>query len=263
MNAPRPFHAGGIAAIAGRRWPRRHRARALFTLIELLVVIAIIAILVALLLPNLRNAKETAKTIHCLNNVRQIGTALLAYAGDFGDQLPPGHAPGWSSDWPRLVSDSILNQSGPPYATVLKCPSARINGGNFHYNASFKLFPNLATPAVGSVEKCGSLRELGLRGASMALLWDGTQDVNGDVHPLAWNLNDFYFYEDCKDNAQIPALGPNADLPAQQFQIRWRHNAALTANFLFADFHAETRRYGSLTKGHFRCNRNGRKNYWE
>ena len=64
--------------------PRRNG----FTLIELLVVIAIIAILAALLLPTLSRAKESARSIQCLNQLRQISLATRLYAEENEDCFP-------------------------------------------------------------------------------------------------------------------------------------------------------------------------------
>ncbi|HOK55012.1 MAG TPA: prepilin-type N-terminal cleavage/methylation domain-containing protein, partial [Armatimonadota bacterium] len=53
-----------------------------FTLIELLVVIAIIAILASILFPVYASAKERARQVKCLSNLRQLATAIRLYADD-------------------------------------------------------------------------------------------------------------------------------------------------------------------------------------
>ncbi len=100
-----------------------------FTLIELLVVIAIIAILAALLLPALARAKVQAKAMACVNNNRQIATALMMYTGDNANFLPPlnnqnfaSHTTNW---WFRYLDGGGYITSSMISNNVWRCPAVQ------------------------------------------------------------------------------------------------------------------------------------------
>ncbi len=126
---------------------RKHRG---FTLIELLVVIAIIAILAAMLFPVFARARESARKIQCLSNVKNIAMAFQMYLADYDKMGPREHRAevvqgfndfGGTGDvcccyqtfanpylqWPVILEEYTKNRD------VWRCPSARYVPGLWIY----------------------------------------------------------------------------------------------------------------------------------
>jgi prepilin-type N-terminal cleavage/methylation domain-containing protein/prepilin-type processing-associated H-X9-DG protein len=149
--------------------PLRRRARnagchlAAFTLIELLVVIAIIAILAAILFPVFAQAREKARSISCLSNMKNLGTAMLMYTQDYDERLPLAAYATSGFDfvvWHELTDPYVKNKQ------IWHCSSSSVKkadtggGGkittHFGYNVRYLTdiasdFSNAATHAAVSL----------------------------------------------------------------------------------------------------------------
>jgi prepilin-type N-terminal cleavage/methylation domain-containing protein len=194
-----------------------------FTLVELLVVIVIIGMLVALLLPAVRSATESARQATCLNNLKEIGTAIMNYEAD------KGHLPGCLNrpltsggtanvTWPmailpqlgrRDLVDQARNNSGQ-FANVqinqFICPDDPEKGlpasagpkdtsGNYYYYMSYVVpaayFVNRsqATSTSGVSWQIGQIpnpAQTVMLGERTLLSNNATANPNGTPHAPAW-----------------------------------------------------------------------------
>jgi prepilin-type N-terminal cleavage/methylation domain-containing protein/prepilin-type processing-associated H-X9-DG protein len=176
-----------------------------FTLIELLVVIAIIAILAAILFPVFAQAREKARSISCVSNVRQMGVAAVMYAQDY-DETYPGmwqwspcaiyfhspyiYPPGWTQPMAEQLCETC------PYvknAAVYRCPSRTASSNiadfcsyGYTYPTMWGGYPPIPGSAFGF--PVGPNLAAIARPADTAMItdsaaWPGTTDCNALTYP--------------------------------------------------------------------------------
>lgn len=219
-----------------------------FTLIELLVVIAIIAILASILMPALSQARERGRMASCVNNVKSIGNAYANYTDDFDGYLVP--------------MDPMFDQSGVTPWVQMLVKRKYLPSSNFSTKltgTSYKIASNtpkgvFACPA-SPYQHVDGYATMGAPAHAGASSMYGFGDYVGTYSMKSTNpdrdakkINQYRCHSKVMllGEKEFGAPGTRSNTMCSRFSGivlngMIRHNGR--GNFLFADFHAETRNY--------------------
>lgn len=166
-----------------------------FTLIELLVVIAIIAILAAMLFPSFAQAKESAKKISDLSNLKQLGTAMQLYIGDNDDLYPlaitsvPNDPSGWSWgqyteipwDWDPSIGQAYMGANTTMWANSMQAYVK--NWQVYEAPGAPKVVPNFSNTLNAAKKYYGSTYTMN----GLLQAFSGTSIASPSTCPLLWS----------------------------------------------------------------------------
>lgn len=235
------------------------RFRSAFTLIELLVVIAIIAILAAILFPVFARARENARRVSCLSNLKQIGLGLTQYLQDYDDKLPfsafgPGGTtapsdPTTNYKWmdaiyPYVKSEQMFVCPSDPnsryrYSRNLAVGTTTDDYGSYGQNGAYSAAGDAQTPPRSSATYLVSLSQVA---EPAGTVW--ATDINGRMG------TDRSFGFLWPSSAALPTIqtsADNADIPGgwRQFdKIAERHLG--TTSTLYCDGHVKAQKLDRL-----------------
>ena len=125
----------------------------IFTLIELLIVIAMIAILAAMLMPAFSKAREQARSISCINNLKQLHLYTWQYAESYAEYLPDGTGNN-STSWHLKIIQYATQKTSKLNMEPMRCPSDK----NWIFSGtSYGINVRLAGKKISAVRKSDTI----------------------------------------------------------------------------------------------------------
>ncbi|MGE3819357.1 MAG: DUF1559 domain-containing protein [Isosphaeraceae bacterium] len=201
--------------------PFRNGARRAFTLIELLVVIAIIAVLIALLLPAVQSAREAARRIQCVNNLKQLGLAMQNYH-DVNLAFPMGDQWGLWNTTPGGTGGSWVRQHAGPWLSM----SQYFEQGNVYNSFNSEVF--LYVAANSTVNGFGlSIMWCPSDGEVASKRWPGGAGDGWDNSPIPMTFTSYgasvgVLYYDAGRNPPVNLVSSNSGIFQHAGWPSWR-----------------------------------------
>ena len=185
-----------------------------FTLIELLVVITIIAILASMLLPALAQAREKARAISCVNNLKQVGLGVVMYLDD-NDGTYPNRDIIWVNGPNNVIPDWGVVHSYITNADVWKCPSNSLEPAvQLSYSVTCQFFRRKEwSPTVQSVSAL-------VEPSAKIAFWDGP---GGTQHAVKTATST----GSCRDGKIAARHNEGANILFHDWHVKWARETAM------------------------------------
>lgn len=218
-----------------------------FTLIELLVVISIITLLVAILLPVLANARKAARSVKCLNNVRQLGVVTRMYSDDWRNWLPgvANDGPPNPVYWHQRLSKNDYYVKAPTNVddrnNMFTCPETLSR----RWPQDYAMNRHITRTQSSYFSQWRRFDEI-IPATRVALIMERVNDINETSSPrnsFDFTINPYYYTADWQllSDRHGRGFGPFANQATP--------GNGTTAQTAFVDLHAKTQAYDNTVNG--------------
>ena len=219
------------------------KTRCAFTLIELLVVIAIVSLLMSILLPALSNARDVARSVTCLSNLRGIGRSQWMYLSENNDWLVPaatsyrGNLHDDQPLWYERLREAGCIEFTPDGNHILHCPADESPLDYTSYAAN-RWTNGFETPSAEMAARWGTRNLSSFTRSPSAVILVGEQTSYSGIgrYYSPVGSNSMWFAGELSANG----IGFTWKRHSRNYELTAMQMRSAQTNFLLADGHAES-----------------------